>query len=369
MRFNLIYVCMSALVYAACFAPFAMIASPALAQIAGPQPLAAPSSYGPEPLYEPSPAPQNAGPAAMQPVAPAASLTPPMSYPAALPAPPVGPSTTQGFEPAPVYATQPSTIAPAHRYGQQFPSPPVTYTQPPAGYAQPPAGYAQPPQMAYPPGSGQGVPTQFPAPSASDTMKARSLAAWNVLAGAKQSIQQGHPADALPVVLQFIAMKPLEPEGYFWQGVCYDNMGQLDQAIGCYIKGVEQVLKAGMDSAELRTDLGNDYLKQGRVDEAIDQYKRAVEVDRRQAIAHLNLGRAYIQKGDADAALACLQRAEDLHFDPAQLAYYRAKVLLQAGKNEDARTQLRQTLAKLPDGDTARRVRSEFAALLAEPNK
>ncbi|HEY9793231.1 MAG TPA: tetratricopeptide repeat protein [Candidatus Obscuribacterales bacterium] len=211
---------------------------------------------------------------------------------------------------------------------------------------------------------------ESPAPNTVPTAQAHVPvdACWEQLATGQQLVRQGHPRQALAAIEAFIAQQPLEPEGYFWQAVAFDNLNEPDQALKAYTKAIEQVLKAGMDSAELRMNTGNVLLKQGKTQAAIEQYKRAAAIDPALGIVQLNLGRALIQLGDSQGALKCFQRCTDLHFQPPQLAYYQAKALLLAGRKDDARAQVQFALSKLPGGDeAAKKIKREFAELLQTP--
>lgn len=193
--------------------------------------------------------------------------------------------------------------------------------------------------------------------------------AWFQLAKGRDLVRCGQAQQALPLINNFIAAKPMEPEGYFWQGVALDILNQSDRALDAYAKGIEQVMKAGMDSAELRLNAANILLKKGKTTEAIDQYRRAAEIDPGLALVQLNLGRALIRTGDTSGALACFQRCEELRYEPVQLAYYRAKAFLKAGKTDDARAQVRIALSKLPaEHEAAKKIKQEFADLLEKGN-
>jgi len=66
----------------------------------------------------------------------------------------------------------------------------------------------------------------------------------------------------------------------------------------------ERMLAAGKDGALLRFSLGNEYLKAGRADAAIGHLRRAVEIDPGYTAAWKALGRALVDSGQADEALA-----------------------------------------------------------------
>lgn len=189
---------------------------------------------------------------------------------------------------------------------------------------------------------------------------------WSLLNQARAQIQQGNAQKALEYSQQFINFRPLEPEGYFWQGVAYDNLMQAGLAVQSYEKAVHGVLKANMDSAELRLNLGNDLMKLKRLDDAILQYRRAVQIDPQLPLVHLNLGRALVEKGEITDAMDCFQRCEDLHFKPSQLAYYRAKAMIRAGKPDEAKAQLQTALSTFTQNSAeSEKLKQEFPQLFS----
>ena len=59
-------------------------------------------------------------------------------------------------------------------------------------------------------------------------------------------------------------------------------------------------------------NLGNALNRQGKVDEGIACYKKAIELDPKLAMAHYNLGRALKNQGKLDEAIACIRMAIEL---------------------------------------------------------
>lgn len=191
---------------------------------------------------------------------------------------------------------------------------------------------------------------------------------WDLLTQTRQLLNAGQLQQALATVQQFIRNKPLEPEGYFWQAVIYDELDDTKFALRSYNAAVDTVLKAGMDSADLRVNLGNALLKMGKTEDALWQYRRAVEIDSRLPMAHLNLGRALLQKGQAMQALDCFSRCRDLHFSSPQLFYYSAKAYQQMGRRQEAQSQIQLVLEKLPPGPSRDRIAREFAQTAGSAN-
>ena len=94
---------------------------------------------------------------------------------------------------------------------------------------------------------------------------------------------------------------------------CKDQ-GKLDEAVACYRRALE--LKP--DYAEAHNNLGNALKDQGKLDEAIACYRRALELKPDYAEAHNNLGNAFKDQGKLDEAVACYRRALELKPDYAE---------------------------------------------------
>jgi len=63
-------------------------------------------------------------------------------------------------------------------------------------------------------------------------------------------------------------------------------------------------LQAGSDEAVQRNNLGASLLQQGKLEEAIAEFRKAVELDPKYTAAHLHLGYAYDRKGRIEDAMA-----------------------------------------------------------------
>src|SRR5579875_225025 len=138
-------------------------------------------------------------------------------------------------------------------------------------------------------------------------------------------------------------------------------------AIPAYSRSLDLAMESGMDSAQLRLDIGNVLLRLRQVDDAIFNYRRALEIDARQARAYFNLGRAYLEKGDATAALENLNRSYELGLDDAALAYFRGLAYRRLGKPGDARAQLELFLRTLPETEANEGLRERVRAMAGQP--
>ena len=69
------------------------------------------------------------------------------------------------------------------------------------------------------------------------------------------------------------------------------------------IEKLEQLLAGGMDNALLRYGLGNEYLKAGQLDRAIEHFQKTVDHDPNYSAAWKQLGKALTSAGRNDDAI------------------------------------------------------------------
>ena len=110
------------------------------------------------------------------------------------------------------------------------------------------------------------------------------------------------------------------------------SQGKRDEAVACYRRAVE--LKP--DFAEAHNNLGNALKDQGEFDEAIAGCRRALELKPDYAEAHNNLGVAFQGQGKLDEAVACYRRALELKPDYAEAHLNESLVSLLTGDFERA---------------------------------
>ena len=94
-------------------------------------------------------------------------------------------------------------------------------------------------------------------------------------------------------------------------GVALRDQGKLDEAIVSYRRALE--LKP--DLAGTHHNLGGVLLKQGKLDEAVACFRRALELNPGFAETHSDLAHALMRQGKASEALAAGRRAMQLKLD------------------------------------------------------
>lgn len=142
----------------------------------------------------------------------------------------------------------------------------------------------------------------------------RALAPGDVEAlahlGAIQT-RRGRLGEAIETLRAARRLAPADAGVSAWLERAYDGQGgaylaqeRLEEAIAHYLGALED-----LDGARLRNGLGCALLLRGRVDEALEQLRRAVALDPELAGAQHNLGNAYSLKGEALSAIEAFQAA------------------------------------------------------------
>jgi tetratricopeptide (TPR) repeat protein len=122
---------------------------------------------------------------------------------------------------------------------------------------------------------------------------------------------KGELDEAVDLYKQSIAAHPTA-EAYTFLGWTYSFMGRLDDAI----EACRRAIQVDPDFGNPYNDIGAYLIEQGRLDEAIPWLKQAMQAKRYEnpAFPHLNLGRVYERKGLWDEAIECYKTA--LTLDP-----------------------------------------------------
>ncbi len=95
--------------------------------------------------------------------------------------------------------------------------------------------------------------------------------------------------------------------------------------------------------------LGNALAKKGRKDDAIAQYRKALEINPAYKVAHMNLGIALFDEGEKEAAIAQYQAALNLDPDYAEARYNLGVDLSAEGRKAEAIVQYHKALEINPD--------------------
>ena len=116
------------------------------------------------------------------------------------------------------------------------------------------------------------------------------------------------------------------------RGDAFLKKGRIDEAMTQF----QKVLQIKPDDAKAHYNLGNALLQKGRVEEAITHYQEALQIEPDDAAIHGNLGNALLQKGKVDEAITQFQRVLQINPHDAKAHYKLGITLFQKGRVDEA---------------------------------
>jgi len=136
------------------------------------------------------------------------------------------------------------------------------------------------------------------------------------------------------------------PEKLFEQAVRWHQAGDIDRAIPAY----EKFLAQRPDFLMALSNLGAAYARVGRYQDAIGQYRHALNLDPANTQVQLNLALAYYKTSQMEIAAAILEKVHQAVPDQLQPALLLANCWLAMGKNKDV-IRLLAPMAERSPGD------------------
>jgi tetratricopeptide (TPR) repeat protein len=138
--------------------------------------------------------------------------------------------------------------------------------------------------------------------------------------------------------------------GRYNVGNAYMQKGRLDEAIAQYRKALE----INAHYADARNNLGNAFFRKGELDAAIAEYQKTLAIDPNLAETHTNLGNALFQKRQLDAAIEQYGFAVKVNPNYAQAHGNLGVAYFQQGQMDAAIAQYQQALIINPNYAEAR---------------
>lgn len=146
------------------------------------------------------------------------------------------------------------------------------------------------------------------------------------------------------VVLCAVCCSAQSPQELLKQAVTAQQAGHLDEAIHIY----QGLLEKYPNVALLRSNLGAALAAEGRYNEAIAEYNRALKTDPNPDV-RLNLGLAYYKAGDLDNAIAALKQVHTERPSNLQAITLLADCYLKLGQNKQVVALLTPIQQQHPD--------------------
>ena len=197
--------------------------------------------------------------------------------------------------------------------------------------------------------------------------------------------QAGKYAEATTMFTSLTKEKPNNAWGHFMLGLSASKTGDtktamaaFDEALRLDPKHVKSLINSArllidqkkpedalprLDAAAMLTPDSNDierlyaraYQAQGKTDEAIASYERAIDLNDKDAWSHNNLGLLLFDQGRAADAVPELRRAVELRKDVAMFSNNLGMALEHTGKFQDAAASYRTALEAEPSNDKAKK--------------
>jgi tetratricopeptide (TPR) repeat protein len=128
-------------------------------------------------------------------------------------------------------------------------------------------------------------------------------------------------------------------------GVALMDQGRAQEAVTQY----EKALHIKADYAEAHNNLGVALVKEGKLRDAIGHYEQALQINPDYAVAHCNLGAALVDEGMLRDAIRHYEQALQINPDYAVAHYNLGNALHQAGRFDDAIRHYEQAVQINPD--------------------
>jgi len=121
-------------------------------------------------------------------------------------------------------------------------------------------------------------------------------------------LRNGQVDQAIADYKKAVAINPGSAEMQYNLGNAFAHQGNWADAIACYQAAVSTE-RDSVKAAKIRNNLGAALEKLGKSDEALEQFRQAVQINGNYPEAHCNLGRMLAQRGRRDEAVAHLREA------------------------------------------------------------
>ena len=139
---------------------------------------------------------------------------------------------------------------------------------------------------------------------------------------------------------QELNRSPDDPNAYYNLGLALQSQGKLTEAVREY----RRALEFDDDHAEAHNNLAVALAASDELNEAIDHFRRVVELKPDYAQGHLNLGNALIAQCKLDEAIHHYRRAVELKADYAKAHNNLAVALKQTGRLEEAYRHMQEAM-------------------------
>ncbi|MGP8021123.1 MAG: tetratricopeptide repeat protein, partial [Limisphaerales bacterium] len=158
------------------------------------------------------------------------------------------------------------------------------------------------------------------------------------------SAQTAYWCDSESLWTHTLACTPDNSTAHNKLGNAFLKQGRMEEAMVHY----QQALAISPDE-ETYDNLGYVYLQQGKTGDATVQFQKALEINPNYTEAYYNLGNALLQQGNVEEAVACYQKALKINPDDAKVYNNLGSIFRQQGRPEEAIAQVQKALEINPN--------------------
>lgn len=144
-------------------------------------------------------------------------------------------------------------------------------------------------------------------------------------------------------ITKFQRVTVLDPDmmrGYYSLGLCYDYLGRLDEAIQSYNHAIELNRKLKQPTPWPHLDLAISFISLNRLPEAEAQLREALTYDSNLPSIHYQLGIVFEREDRTDQAITSFEKAAELDPNYPEPHYSLGRIYQRQGKKSEAQKQI-----------------------------
>ena len=154
---------------------------------------------------------------------------------------------------------------------------------------------------------------------------------------------QNRPQEAAALLENALQDDPRNDKIYLYLGICYEQLGQHDQAVSILSRGADL---PGADRALFFYDIGNNYLSMKQADKAVEMYTKSIEANSSFPSPYLNRGNVRVVSKQYEAAVTDYVTYLGLKPDDPQRASIEKMISLLNGEVEVAQKRIAEEKQK-----------------------
>lgn len=193
------------------------------------------------------------------------------------------------------------------------------------------------------------------------------------------ALLEGEPAEAVEHLEAVLAAQPEASSVHYPLAMAYRSLGRLDEAREhaasrgaggvSFTEPLAEELRGKAGSAHFHVALADQALLAGKLDVAVEGYRKALRADPESPQAHQGMGQALEKKGDLEGAENHFRKAWALDSSNPYYAYYLGRIRMLRSDPREAGELLREALRLDPSFDEAHVRLAEILESVGRPDE